>query len=1108
MHKSHSAISRAQQAFAASPRPSVHVVRPLSTCTSTRSVSTPSPPPSTPSDRKNRSLYRKVVSTAVRGAYDLSSPLPSPPRSIAAHGFKPPKLRNTPNSRDGARARLVEFDPTRVAQSRYSRPPRSPPKTRLRKREFSTCARREKASEDSLELEQSWLDVEAGDWDGRGAGGQRLKTPKPGDWVEVRRNGQPARGIYLSLGALTARRFGFLPISGERTEHSFDDITFIIPGLVSPAIASSASFLNSPEFSPSSPEALEMLQKLREVEFAVEEETKLIVSRGVGDLYTRLHTAPPSSSAAAAKSSKKRPFSPPTNLTITTALKALRLSPSSDSSSPHSSHAIPLARQVAMHRLLLDDAVHYLADGLALRLSAKFDLRDPRQVARFEQVRDWIRSRSDEIVGFAAKAAKVREWARSNPPTEGGRNGEQLVRKELPGGDEGRETFTWTKSDQEIIRFLRDTLAFDRVLQTQPHMAIAPSIIKLVDQQSLEMGYEGWAVDSDVKKGRIRQFLSEIGEVAEWENWAAHDKSTGLETWEEMGVKVERAVERGTTSTTKRTPTAAKSTGSLHSTEYYPQDPHDSVRHDFGDASVFTIDDAGAFELDDGISLSPAPPSPSGKATHWVHVHIADPTALLHPGHLVSKLARVRDHTEYFPEKTWSMLPDSFVDKEKLSLGSKEGAEQKTMSFGMRIEEETGEVLESEVKVGVVRKVLRLTYAGVDEALGHVSPPPKTTIRFPALSNGGGGGENEPVSGRPRPRRQIDDAALKANPEALSALRTLHGISKKLLARRAADSALFWNFPTASVSVSPSISPSFSTRSRPTFYASAPLVNLHLPSSTEQSFVDSPASLLVSELMVAANRTAAKFSVEKGLAVPFRTQSAPSATREAVEAVLNLRDPATGQASAIEVLKKGVDFLPGATTPTSGPHWPMGINDSYGYVKVTSPLRRYSDLFSHWQLKSALLPSSAAPPYATPRFDLPSVLSHIQGFDAAAKARHRLSEAASTFWSLFVISRKLSLLHDLSSRTSTLSASDVSRDDTEFLNLLAGGLTAIPLRIAAHSAFDNLHIQPVLIPQLGVRGTLQVEKLDMAGEVGEEIAVKIDEVVLSARSKVVVSRRR
>ena len=872
-----------------------------------------------------------------------------------------------------------------------------------------------------------------------------------------------------------------LPVSGERSEMSLDDITYVLPGVVPSSLASSANLTNAPELSPSTPQALEMLQKLREIEFAIEEETKLLIHRGANDLYRLLQSPSPTPAG-------KRPSSPPTSITISSAVKALRLPPASSSSS----HSVPLARQIAMHRILLEKPQYFLADGLALRVTGKFDLREPGEADRFEKVRDWTRSQSVEVTGFAEKAARVREWDRKNPITLISEQG-RLERRDLP--DE--VTFRWTQGEQVILRFLRDTLAYERVLQSQPHMAIAPSILKFVDQKSAELGFEGWVADTEVKKGGIRRFLSEVGEVAEWENWAALEKSTGLQQWDEMGVKVEKALKRGK-GATKSTP----SKGPLTSTQYYPQDPHDSIRHDFGNTTVYTIDDAGAFELDDGISLSPAPPTSTGKPTHWVHVHIADPTALLHPSHLVSKLARVRDHTEYFPERTWSMLPDSFVESEKLSLGSREGQEQKVMSFGMRIEEETGEIIENEVKVGVVRKVLRLTYAGVDEALGHVLPPRKKGVQHPAPSIG------EPdVTRNPTRQRAIDDPALKTDPEAVPALRTLHKLSKKLLARRAADSALFWNFPTASVSVSPSLSPSFATSSSPTFYSTSPLVNLHLPSSQDQSYVESPASLLVSELMVAANRTAAKFSVENGIAVPFRTQGAPNASQEAIEQVLKLRNPETGQAPAIEVLKNGLDFLPGANTPTTGPHWPMGINDSYGYVKVTSPLRRYSDLFTHWQLKSALLPSSSAPSYSTPRFDLPSVLSHIQGFDVAAKARHRLSDAASTFWSLFVISRKLSLLQQLSSATSSLSASDISPEDTQFINLLAGGLTAIPLRISAHSAFDNLHVQPVLIPQLGVRGTLQVEKLDMAPQVGEEVNVKIDEVILSSRSKVVVSRR-
>lgn len=903
------------------------------------------------------------------------------------------------------------------------------------------------------------------------------------DAIEYHRDGVPMSGIYLGRGAFSTRRFMILPMSGTLTEASNDDITFVIPGVVPCSVAESASFSNAPEASPSTPEAREMLQRLREIEFAVEEETKLVVSRGGQDLYRLLH-APSHNST-----SKKRVASPPSSVTISAALRALRLSPSA----PASTHSVPLARQVAMHRVLLDNPAHFLVDDLAVRVTGRFDLRDPLEVARFEKIRDWTREQSGEMTSFAERAAKVREWGRSHPATAVSRDGKLELRK-LPEDDSG--TFVWTKDDQEIIEFFRDTLAYERVLQSQPHMAIAPSILKLVDQQSAALGLDGWGGDDEIKKQRIRQFLSEIGEVPDWENWVAHARKTGLGTWASTGAKVEGALAR------KKSSSGARSNGSLGSTDYYPQDPHDSIRHDFGNLAVYTIDDAGAFELDDGVSLSPAPLSSSGKATHWVHVHIADPTALLHPGHLVSRLARVRDHTQYFPEKTWSMLPDKFVEQEKMSLGSAQGGEQKVMSFGMRVEEETGEVLEQDVKVGVVRRVLRLTYAGVDKALGHVPPPPRAKVQHPVQASEG----IDPV--RPGSRqRQIDDDVLSTDPGAVSTLRTLHNLSKKLLARRVADSALFWNFPSASVSVSPSISPSFKTSSRPTFYASSPLVTLHLPPTGEVAYVDSPATLLVSELMVAANRTAARLSVERGLHVPFRTQSAPTGTPEAIETVLKLRNLATGQASAFEVLKNPIEFAPGANTPSSGPHWPMGINDAYGYVKVTSPLRRYSDLFSHWQLKSALLPSSSASPYATPRFDLPAVLSHIEGFDVAAKARHRLSEASSTFWSLYVVSRKFELLSRLSSPTSTLSASDITPEDLEFVNLLAGGLTAIALRLPSHSAFNNLHIQPVLIPQLGVRGTLQFEKLDMASAVGEEVDVKIDEVVLNSRSKLVVSRR-
>ncbi|GAA5929539.1 ribonuclease catalytic domain-containing protein [Sporobolomyces koalae] len=1074
-------IVRARQTVLSTAQPTLAPARSLS-CYSTGRSSSQTPPPPAPVTKQDSAerLYRKVIKTAVLGAYELSHSAIATGSSPAARGFQPPKLRNTPNSERGTRARLVRVDPVQVVRNGHTRRPtartaRTPPGPASSKR-FSTTCNVARAPEDTFELEDMWLESEGGDFDAA-SDGNRARIPKPGDWVETRRNGQPSSGIYLSLGTTSARRFMILPVNGERTELSLDDITYVLPGVIPAALASSASFANAPEFLPSSPQALEMLQKLRQIEFAIEEETKVLVYHGVHDLRRILESPSPASS----KKAKSSASLPATSTTISTAVRALGLAPMSTSTT----HAFPLARQIAMHRFLLDNAVHFLADGLALRISGKFDLRDPKEVDRFERVRHWTRSQSPEIVGFAEKAAKIREHGRLNPPETTSADGTLQVRK-LPDSS----TFVWTKEEQEILQFLRDTLAYDRALQMQPHMAVAPSILKLVDQQTLALGLSRWDSELEIKKGGIRDFLSQVGETAPWENWAALEKSTGLENWEQMSTQVGRALDRANSKPSKTT---------LTSTSFYPQDPHDAIRRDFGDMTVYTIDDAGAFELDDGISLAPAPPTASGKTTHWVYVHIADPTALLHTGHLVAKLARVRDHTVYFPEKTWGMLPDNFVEDQKLSLGSQNGEPQRVMSFGMRIEEDTGEVIESNVQVGVIRKVLRLTYAGVDSALGQPAPPPKKGIKHSVSFT------TETASSAPATRRRhIDDDALATDDSARAQLRTLHQLSGKLLARRSASTAMFWNFPSASVSVSNSLSPSFTTSSRPTFYASSPNVELFLPSVHDRAFVESPANLLVSEMMVAANRTAAKFSVENGLHVPFRVQGGPSGSPEAIEALLKLRDPKTGQADAVDVLKTGVDFVPGANTPTTGSHWPMGINDDYGYVKVTSPLRRFSDLFSHWQLKSALSPASSL---TTPRFDLPSVLQHIRGFDAVAKARHRLSDSAVKFWSLFVISHKLSLLNQLESRTNALSTTDLSAQDSEFVQLLSGGLTAIPLRIAAHSSFDNKHVQPIVIPQLGVTGTLQVDRLDQAPQIGEEVPIKIDDVILSARSKVVVSRR-
>lgn len=1116
------AASAAHRCFSASPSPS----------------SSRSPPPSStaprPSRQSDTGLYRHIFRVAARGADEVAAKetgsAPATASRYAEARFRPTPQRRVPPvgtsgglggsvKKSRTRGTLVKVDRERLAASG--------------KKQFSTTAALGRLAEESLQEVEGYDLVDGVGEHEDGTGSGRIKgAVQTGDFVHTTRcvallpspsffsyavlistshsNGIPLSGVFLAPN-MTVRGF-ILTAGGLCTDVNLDDITFVIPAFID---ASRAALLPVPSTSPSSavatpiehdnPVVGEVLQSLRQLEMALEAETQQLMSSGANDLYRILLDTPSPKGSADAK---KRPAPPQTYTTARTALQALQLPVT-----PLHPTAAREERLLAVHRILLAKPEHFVADPQALKLTGRFDFRPRDEVERFDKVKEWVRNGAKEVSEWAEKTARVREWARAEERKDGaGQEKRELALRSLPAGN---STFDWTPSDRTILLFLRDTLAFDRLIQEQPHMTLAPALIKLVDSAAARLGFEGWGAERTVRKGRLRAFLAEIGVVRPWEDWAAQEKSTGLAEWDKRGEMVEKAVAKaqGRVKMPAKGKGKGRSSASTQpsSSELYPVDPHDSVRHDFGSARVYTIDDPGASELDDGISISPGPPSPSsGCPTHWVHVHVADPTALLHPNHLLAKLARVRDHTEYFPEKTFSMFPESFTVGQKLSLGALEGGEQRVLSLGFRVDE-TGEVLEREVKAGIVRNVKRLTYGAVDKVFGYEAPGKGPSLVFgPARTE-----ERE----QERTGRKTDDATLADDTAAVSELRTLHRLASHLLQRRVDSSAIAWQFPHASVSVSTtsslSLSPQYTLPPSPSFFSGAPRVEFRLPSQSaaaiKAAFTDSPASLIVSELMVAANRSAARFAVERGIAVPFRQQSAPLSPQADIDAVLSLRNPTNGFIDAKEILRRGLDFAPGLTKTSPGPHWPMGIKDEYGYVQTTSPLRRYSDLFAHYQIKSALLPPDSASKTFAPALVGQAVQSHLDGFNAARKARNRLGQAAETFWALWVVKHKLSLLPSPSSSPAgyfSFDPSSLSDEDHLALQLLTSQLTAVALRPPSHSTIDNVWVQRVLIPQLGIRGTLQVERAEMAPEVGGEVGVKIEEVVLAARSSVVVALRR
>lgn len=719
---------------------------------------------------------------------------------------------------------------------------------------------------------------------------------------------------------------------------------------------------------------------------------------------------------------------------------------------------------LAMHEYLMDDADHFTADATEMRETGTFILRSIEDLRNLHLVREWVRNDSPHFLTFLQKAVTMIRFARENRPS--------LLKEPLARIPQTRLPIkSFSASDEEIIRFLQKSLMHKRLIQIIPYMATSCVIVNKTDL------YEPSPQDY---RDPVRALLQDIGVFSPWENLNAHEidalyvsdfdkipTTVDAKAWEATHVKAD-----------------------LRPDQMYPTDPHDSVRHDFGSLPVYTIDDAGANELDDGISIERAPPDRSGTPTWWLHVHIADPTRLLHPSHDISRWARARVESSYFPERVWSMLPDEFIRGHHLSLGeTAPDVGQKVLTFSARLDA-SGSLIEYKVRAGIVRNVVRTTYDLVDKLLvGEAVPDvPRTYI-------------SDPI---PIDRLHWFETGETAVPPPSSSrddLDTLHQLATNLLRGRSRSGALAWTFPSPLLSVSPR--PIASRRDdvyRPELYSGLPRVSLGLPTSLDDlGLFRGAARTIVSESMLLANRLAARFCVERGLSAPFRVQDLPLAKNESdLQQVLAKRDPDTGTVDPFDIVKQGLVFKPAMTSTVPGVHWMAGITDDFGYARATSPLRRYGDLVVHWQIKNCLLPPTSPYRKSEPFFSREEMAGINRQIDRQGKIGHRLEVASRIFWQLYVIQRKLEL-------------SRASPETDPTATQVFHNLTAIGLSEPSYSAWSHQAHASVFVPQLGIRAVWITDTLGGRAEdyvhIGEERPVRISDISLDATSRMVVEDR-
>lgn len=112
---------------------------------------------------------------------------------------------------------------------------------------------------------------------------------------------------------------------------------------------------------------------------------------------------------------------------------------------------------------------------------------------------------------------------------------------------------------------------------------------------------------------------------------------------------------------------------------------------------------------------------------------------------------------------------------------------------------------------------------------------------------------------------------------------------------------------------------------------------------TRVSQFESPSRRLVAEMMIAAGEAAGTLGAREGIPLPYRGQPAPKLPSDET---LSTMPPGPCRAWALRRCMTRSEVSPAPVR-----HASLGLD---AYVQVTSPIRRYTDIIAHFQIKAWL----------------------------------------------------------------------------------------------------------------------------------------------------------
>ncbi|KAJ1949554.1 3'-5' RNA exonuclease complex component [Linderina macrospora] len=752
----------------------------------------------------------------------------------------------------------------------------------------------------------------------------------------------------------------------------------------------------------------------------------------------------------------------------------------SDDGSPVSDEA-----RYAAYMHLLSDSLHFIPDHLALFVTGSFELRPRKAVEEIEGVRDMIRDNAPEFAQFVDKARALVAFAHKQNPTSPLRTALDPTRESfeasrtcrLTGWAAKDEIFerrpppadVMTAAEAAVVEFSRTDQLFIGVLRqyvfyhnagyrmgANPYDALVAPVIKKMHY------YAGCDVIS------VSRFLVDLGVWPHWFNpklntrtlpfgslgtnkdlytvRGAADLSARL-FLEDPAVTATRSeretrVHRGLLETaTKTTPPVRDSlvtrdsagVAIIDKTKFYGRDICEEIRHDFGDLPVYTIDDSATRDVDDGVSIETVVGA-DGQPQTWVHVHIADPTAFVHPGHLVAESAQQQGVTLYYAERQQYMLPYNLT-VQKLSLVRRaDGSAVNTMTASVLLGAD-GEIVDYKVRPALVRNLLAVPYSSVDQVLSYEWAPKGLETFEKVQENYRNGSLVHPFKLQPEDWIKYGENTPPPSPTDAEALRTIQRLVRRHYELRVRNGS-FTKLNTErsfSVGVRNLPSPAHNITG-PAFIAANSTRPQEFPQlrSHHGIGVNSPAHAMVGELMLIAGRAFARFATEHD-SVPllFRVQQPPNldvlsggipglpsalADELTAEQAMSARDvwEAVGRrarASDGIISMKLFDEVrhmmnPSVFSPKPGPQTIMGVVGASGYTRATSPIRRFDDMVGHWQVKAQLLREHTRAGDATPWY---WSLDDMERLAPDVFRRNLLADQCMTlnedFWSLTLMRR-------------------------------------------------------------------------------------------------------